>query len=68
MNIYVNKTKSKLYLDLKPTARQVRQAYHLKKLTEIKAYLLDEIDVCIAKQIAKNQAIQYNHRHCRQVE
>ena len=68
MNIYVNKTTSKLYLDLNPTARQEPQAYHLKKLTEIKAYLLDEIEVRIAKRIAKNQAIQYNHRHRRQVE
>ena len=34
---------SKIYPDLNPTAPQEPQAYQLKKLTEIEAYLLDEI-------------------------
>ena len=45
MSIYGNETKSKIYPDLKPTSPQETQTYHLKKLTEIEAYLLDEIEV-----------------------
>ena len=44
MSIYDNET-SKIYLDLNPTAPQELQTYCLKKLTEIEAYLLDEIEV-----------------------
>ena len=44
MNIYYNET-SKIYPNLNPTALQEPQAYCLKKLTEIEAYLLDEIEV-----------------------
>ena len=56
MSIYDNETTSKIYPDLNPTAAQEPQTYHLKKLTGIEAYLLDEIEVCepIAK---KNEAI-----------
>ena len=44
MSIYDNET-SKIYLGLNPTAPlQEPQAYRLKKLTEIKAYLFDEIE------------------------
>ena len=42
MSIYDNETK--IYPDLNPTAPQEPQAYRLKKLTEIEAYLLDEIE------------------------
>ena len=44
MSIYDNET-NKIYPDLNPTAPQEQQAYQLKKLTEIEAYLLDEIEV-----------------------
>ena len=44
MSIYDNET-SKIYANLKPTAPQEPQTYHLKKSTEIEAYLLNEIDV-----------------------
>ena len=44
MTIYDNET-SKIYPDLNPTAPQEPQKYRLKKLTEIEAYLLDEIEV-----------------------
>ena len=43
MSIYDNETTSKIYLDLNPTAPQEPQTYRLKKLTEIEAYLLDEM-------------------------
>ena len=33
--------KSKIYPDLNPTAPEEPQAYRLKKLTELEAYLLD---------------------------
>ena len=49
--------KSKIYSDLSPTARQEPQAYRLKKLTEIDAYLLDEIEV--RERLAKKMK-QYN--------
>ena len=42
MGIYDNES-SKSYPDLKPTVPQERQTYRLKKLTEMEAYLLDEI-------------------------
>ena len=44
MSIYDNRT-SKIYPDLNPTAPQEPQTYGLTKLTEIEAYLLDEIEV-----------------------
>ena len=42
MSIYDNE--SKIYPGLNPTAPQEPQAYRLKKITEIEAYLLDEIE------------------------
>ena len=51
MSIHDNETTSKIYPDLKPTAPQEPQTYCLRRLTEIEAYLLDEIEVC--EQIAK---------------
>ena len=42
--MYDNKT-SKFYPDLNSTAPQEPQTYRLKKLTEIEAYLLNEIEV-----------------------
>ena len=51
MSIHDNETTSKIYPDLTPTAPQELQTYCLKKLTEIEAYLLDEIEV--REQIAK---------------
>ena len=42
MSIYDNKTK--IYADLNPSPPQEPQTYRLKKLTEIKAFLLDEIE------------------------
>ena len=43
MSIYGNDTK--LYPDLNPSAPQVPQTYQLQKLTDIEAYLLNEIEV-----------------------
>ena len=43
MSIYDNETK--IYPDLNPTAPQEPQTYRLKKLTEIEAFFLDEIEV-----------------------
>ena len=51
MNIHHNETTSKIYPNLNPVAPQEPQTYRLKKLTEIEAYLLDEIEV--HEQIAK---------------
>ena len=51
MSIYDNETTSKIFADINPTAPQESQTYHLKKLTEIETYLLDETEVC--KRIAK---------------
>ena len=48
--MYDNET-SKIYPDLNPTAPQEPRTYRLKKLTEIEAYLLDEIEV--RKRLAK---------------
>ena len=42
MSIYDNETK--IYPDLNPTAPQEPQAYRLKKLTEIEAFILGEIE------------------------
>ena len=57
MNVYDNETK--IYPDLKPSALQEPQAYRSKKLTEIEAYLLDEIEVCerIAKKMKRFNTI-----------
>ena len=44
MSIHDNKT-IKIYPDLNPTALQEPQTYRLKKLTEIEAFFLDEIEV-----------------------
>ena len=44
MSIYDNKAKS--YPDLNPTPSQEPQTYRLKKLTEIEAFFLDEIEIC----------------------
>ena len=55
MSIYDNETRSKIYPDLNPTAPQEPQTYCLKKLTEIEAHLLDEIEIHerIAKKIKR---------------
>ena len=44
MSVYDNETK--IYPNLNPTALQEPQAYRLQKLTEIEAYLLNEIEDC----------------------
>ena len=49
MNICDNETK--IYPDLNPTAPQEPEAYRINKLTEIEAYLLNEIEV--RERIAK---------------
>ena len=51
MSLFDNETTSKIYPDLNPTAPQKPQTNCLKKLTEIEAYLLDEIEV--RERIAK---------------
>ena len=51
MSIYDNETK--IYPDLNPTAPQEPQTYCLKKLTEIEAFFLDEIQVL--ERIAKKK-------------
>ena len=58
MSIYDNET-NKIYPDLNTTAPQEPQAYRLKKLTEIEAYLLDETEVCerLAKKMKRFNAI-----------
>ena len=57
MSIYDNKTK--IYLDLNPTALREPQTYQLKKLTKIEAYLLDQIQLCerIAKKMKRFNTI-----------
>ena len=57
MSIYDNETK--IYPDLNPTALQEPQTYRLKRLTEIEAYLFDEIEVRerIAKKMKRFNAI-----------
>ena len=42
MSIYDNETK--IYSDLNPSVPQESQTYQLKKLTEIEAFFLDEIE------------------------
>ena len=42
MSIYDNETR--IYPDLNPTAPQEPQTYRLKKLTEVQAFFLDEIE------------------------
>ena len=51
MSIYDNDL-SKIYPDLNSIAPPESQAHSLKELTEIEAYLLDEMDVreCLAKK------------------
>ena len=44
ISIHDNET-SKIYTDLNPAVSQDPQTYHMKKLTEIEAYFLDEIEV-----------------------
>ena len=44
MSIHDNET-SKIYPDLNSTVPKEPQAYRLKKLSEVEAYLLDEIEV-----------------------
>ena len=44
MSIYDNETK--LYPDFNPTAPQESQSYRLNKLSEVEAFVLDEIEVC----------------------
>ena len=53
MTIYDNETTSKIYPDLNPAIPQEPQTYRLKKLTEVEAYLVDEIEVSepIAKKL-----------------
>ena len=53
--LYDNETK--IYPNLNPTASQEPQTYRLKKLTEIEAFFLDEIEVC--KRTAKKMK-QFN--------
>ena len=51
MSFYDNEI-NKIYSDLKSTAPQSPQAYPLKKLTGIEAYLLDEIE--FGERLAEN--------------
>ena len=51
MRIYDNETTSKVYPDLNPMTPQEPQTCRLKKLAEIEAYLLDEVEV--RERIAK---------------
>ena len=55
MNIYYNEITSKIYPELNPITPQEPQTYRLKKLTEVQAYLLDEIEVLerIAKKMKR---------------
>ena len=55
MSIYCNETTSKIYSELNPITPQEPQTYRLKKLTEVQAYLLDEIEVLerIAKKMKR---------------
>ena len=56
MSIYDNETK--IYPDLNPTGPQEPQTYRLKKLTEIEAYLLDEIEARRRQAKKRNDSIQ----------
>ena len=53
MSIFDNETK--IYPDLNPTARQESQTYWLKKLTEIEAFFLDEIEARRRRQEKKKR-------------
>ena len=66
MSIYDNET-SKIYPDLNlTTPLQESQAYLLKKLTEIEAYLLDEIESRRRQVKKKEKEInKYGHTHRR---
>ena len=57
MSIYDNETQ--IYPDLNPAAPQELQTYRINKLTEIEAYLLNEIEVRerLAKKIRRFNAI-----------
>ena len=57
MSIYDNETK--IYPDLNHAASQEPQTYRLKKLTEIEAFLLEEIEVreLIAKKMKRFNTI-----------
>ena len=57
MSIYDNETK--IYPGLNPAASQEPQTYRLKKLTEIEAFLLEEIEVreLIAKKMKRFNTI-----------
>ena len=56
MSIYNNETKS--YPDLNPAAPQAgRQTYRLKKLLEIEACFLDEIEICEQKAKKNKRSI-----------
>ena len=62
MSIYDNETK--IYPDLNPTASQEPQSYRLQKLTDIEAYLLNEIE--FREGIPKKmKRLTTNHRHRR---
>ena len=62
ISIHDNET-SKIYTDLNPAVSQDPQTYHMKKLTEIEAYFLDEIEVRqILTKKKKNETIQYYHK------
>ena len=43
MSIYDNETK--IYVDLSPTAAKEPQSYRLNKLSEIKAYFLNDLQI-----------------------
>ena len=60
MSICDNETTSKIYPHLNSTAPQEPQTYRIKELTEIEAYLLDEIEVCerIAKKMKRFNTIK----------
>ena len=59
MSIYNNEITRKMYPHLNPPTPQEPQRYRFKKLMEIEAYLLDEIDVCerIAKKMKRFNTI-----------
>ena len=56
MSIYDNEIK--IYPDSNPTTPQEPQTYRLKKLTEIEAYLLDEIEARRRQAKKRNDSIQ----------
>ena len=56
MSIYDNETK--IYPDLNPIAPQEPEAYRLKKITEIEAYLFDEIEESRRQAKKRNSSIK----------